>query len=183
MRRVDPRRLVFLDESGANVAMGRTHAWTLKGQVLVDPRPMNWGNNLTMIGALRCDGWLTLSTMFQTANKERFVSWMRRRLLPKLRSGDIVVLDNAAAHKDVRIAPLLRSKGAALRYLPPYSPDFNPIEPGWSLIKKGIRACAPRTRVALRRVAQNARRRVSKIHCRRWAKHSGYRADSNDLWD
>jgi len=131
--------------------MGRTHAWTLKGHVRVDPRPMNWGNNLTMIGAVRCDQWLTMSTMFQSANKDRFVQWVRRRLLPKLRSGDVLILDNAPAHKDPRLVPLLRSRGVALRYLPPYSPDFNPIESAWALVKKGIRACAPRTRDALQR--------------------------------
>jgi DDE superfamily endonuclease len=100
--------------------MGRTHAWTLKGHVRVDPRPMNWGNNLTMIGAVRCDQWLTMSTMFKSANKDRFVTWVRRRLLPKLGSGDVLILDNAPAHKDPRLVPLLRSHGVALRYLPPY---------------------------------------------------------------
>ncbi len=109
--------------------------------------PLNWGNNLTMIGAIRCDQWLTMSTMFQSANKERFVTWVRRRLLPRLRYGDVLILDNAPAHKDPRLVPLLRSRGVALRYLPPYSPDFNPIESAWALVKKGIRACAPRTEV------------------------------------
>lgn len=175
MRRVDARRLVFLDESGANIAMGRSHAWTIKGQVFVDPRPMNWGNNLTMIGAIRCNKWLTMSTMFKSANGDRFVLWLRRRLLPKLRKGDIIVMDNARPHKDPRIAPLLRARGISLHYLPPYSPDFNPIEPGWSMVKKGIRACAPRTKYALQRVAHNSRRSVSPTHCLRWAKHSGYR--------
>jgi transposase len=179
MASVDARRLVFLDESGANVSMGRTHAWTIKGQVFVDPRPMNWGNNLTMVGALRRDGWVTLSTMFKSANKDRFLRWVRRRLIPKLRLGDIVVLDNAPAHKDDRLAPLLRSHGASLRFLPPYSPDFNPIEPAWSLVKKGIRAAAPRTRLALRQVAQNARRRVSPNHCLQWTRHAGYRRGLN----
>ena len=179
MKRVDARRLVFLDESGANLAMGRTHAWTPKGAVHIDPRPMNWGNNLTMIGALRADGWVTMSTMFKSANKERFIRWVRFRLLPKLRPGDVVILDNAPPHKDSRLVGLLASRGATVRYLPPYSPDFNPIEPGWAVVKKGIRACAPRTRATLRRVAQNSRRRVTPLHCLRWARHAGYRRGLN----
>jgi len=73
------------------------------------------------------------------------------------------------------IACVGRSCGALLRYLPPYSPDFNPIEPGWRLVKKRIRAAAPRTRTALRRVAQSARRRVSPMHCLRWTRHAGSR--------
>ena len=120
-----------------------------------------------------------LGTMFKSANRERFLHWIKRSLLPKLRLGDIVVLDNAQAHKDARLPPLLRSHGAALRFLPPYSPDFNPIEPAWSLVKKWIRAAAPRTRLALRRVAQNSRRVVSPTHCFRWTRHAGYRRGLN----
>jgi hypothetical protein len=90
---------VFVDESGANLAMGRSHAWVRKGQVVVEPRPMNWGNNLTMIGAMRGDRWLTLGTAWQTANADRFVRWVECRLAPKLRPGDIVLLDNRRAHK------------------------------------------------------------------------------------
>ena len=122
-------------------------------------RPMNCGNKLTMIGALRADGWITMSTMFKSAIKERFIRWVRRRLLPKLRRGDVVILDNAPPHKDYRLVGLTASRGATVRYLPPTSPDFNPIEPGWAVVKKGIRACAPRTRATVRRVLQNSRRR------------------------
>lgn len=82
MTRVDPRRLVFVDESGANLAMGRSHAWVYRGDELVEPRPMNWGNNLTMIGAIRRDRWLTLSTAWKAVNAERFVAWVRQTLAP-----------------------------------------------------------------------------------------------------
>lgn len=172
---VSIHRLVFLDEAGANTSMGRSHAWIRRGQELIDPRPMNWGNNLTMIGALRRRGWITLGTMFKSANRERFVAWVRRRLLPKLKRGDVVVLDNATAHHDARVRSLVESVGATVLYLPPYSPDFNPIEPGWGLVKKQIRAGAPRTKVALRRVAHLARRRVTPRHCEGWFHHAGYR--------
>jgi hypothetical protein len=98
MRTVDPQRLVFLDESGAHLAMGRSHAWLPRGRELIEPRPMNWGTNLTLVGALRLDGWLTLATGWQAMNTTRFVAWVRRRLVPALRRGDIVLLDNLAAH-------------------------------------------------------------------------------------
>ena len=84
---VDPRRLVFLDESGANLAMGRAHAWVPRGTVLVEPRPRNWGDNLTLVGAMRRDRWLTLSTFWGAMNTARFVAWVRRRLVPQLRVG------------------------------------------------------------------------------------------------
>ena len=179
MGRIPPSRLVFLDEAGANTSMGRSHAWILKGQELVDPRPMNWGKNLTMIGAIRQSGWVTMGTIFNAANAERFVKWTRRRLAPKLRKGDVVILDNAQAHKDRRVREIVESSGASLLYLPPYSPYFNPIEPCWAIAKKHIRYAAPRTAPALRRVAHAARRRVKPAHCRRFLHHAGYRRRPN----
>lgn len=175
MRRVDANRLVFIDESGANLSMGRSHAWITRGQERFDPRPLNWGTNLTMIGAIRCAGWVTLTTQFRTANGKRFTDWVRLRLAPKLQRGDIVILDNARAHHNPRVATILQARGATVRYLPPYSPDLNPIEPAWAIVKKVIRANAPRTGPALRNVAQRARWRVTPLHCVRWAEHSGYR--------
>jgi transposase len=165
---------VFLDEAGANTSMGRSHAWIMKGHELVDPRPMNWGTNLTMIGAVRERGWVTMGTIFGTANADRFVAWVRRRLAPRLKKGDVVLLDNAKAHKDPRAREIVESVGASLVFLPPYSPDFNPIEPCWALAKKHIRYAAPRTRSALRRVAHAARRRVRPSHCQRFFHHAGY---------
>jgi len=179
MRRVDAARLVFVDESGANLSMGRSHAWIVRGQELVEPRPMNWGTNLTMIGAIRCDGWVVLTTQHATANGDRFSEWVHHHLAPKLQRGDIVIMDNAKAHKDERVAPILRAWGATVRYLPPYSPDLNPIEPAWSIVKKVIRSSAPRTSVALRKVVRRARWRVTPLHCSRWTEHSGYRRRHN----
>ena len=171
---IDPRRFVFLDESGANLAMGRSHAWLPRGTELIEPRPMNWGDNLTMVGAMRIDGWLTLATGWDAMNTVRFVAWVRRRLVPRLRRGDIVVLDNLAAHKARAVRDLVEQAGATLRFLPPYSYDFNPIESGWALIKKRIRAVAPRTPHALRTTAQRARRVVRPHHCHSWFAPTGY---------
>jgi transposase len=171
---VDPKRLVFVDESGANLAMGRSHAWVLRGDVVVDSRPMNWGDNLTMIGAIRTDRWLTMSTDWQAANADRFVTWVERRLTPHLRSGDIVVMDNLGAHKDGRVRLVIEQRGATLQFLPPYSYDLNPIESAWGLIKKRIRSVAPRTGAALRRTAQRAWRVIRPQHCKNWYAHAGY---------
>jgi transposase len=165
---------VFLDESGANLAMGRSHAWLPRGTELIEPRPMNWGENLTMVGAMRIDGWLTLATGWHAMTGPRFLDWVRRRLRPCLRRGDIVVLDNLGAHKARAVRDAIEAAGAELRFLPPYSYDFNPIEPGWALIKKRIRAVAPRTGHALRTAAQRARRVVRPHHCRQWFAHAGY---------
>jgi transposase len=165
---------VFLDESGAHLAMGRSHAWLRRGTELIEPRPMNWGTNLTMVGAMRVDGWLTLATGWEAMNARRFLAWVQRRLVPRLRPDDIVVLDNLGAHKTSGVREAIEGAGATMRFLPPYSYDFNPIEPGWALIKKRLRAVAPRTSAALRSAAQRARRVVRPDHCRHWFAHAGY---------
>lgn len=154
--------------------MGRSHAWVKRGEVVVDPRPMNWGDNLTMIGAIRAERWLTMSTDWQAANAERFVMWVERRLVPKLRIGDVVIMDNLAAHKDGRVRDLIEKGGATLEFLPPYSYDFNPIESAWALIKKRIRSVAPRTAAALRSTARHAWRVIRPEHCHNWYAHAGY---------
>lgn len=174
MRRVDPARLVFLDEAGAHIAMGRSHAWVQRGTEYVEARPMNWGDNLTMVGALRREGWVTLSTKWRAMNREAFLTWMRDALAPRLRRGDIVLLDNLPAHKAPAVRALVERRGATLRYLPPYSHDFNPIESAWALIKKRIRTQAPRYAAALRRVARAARFVVRPHHCHQWFAHAGY---------
>jgi transposase len=175
MKRVDASRVVVLDEAAANTKMGRSHAWIRRGEELVDPRPMNWGKSLTMIGAVRLSGWVCLGTLWGAATYESFFSWFARRLLPKLRRGDIVVLDNAKAHKDPRLVRVARARGVALKYLPPYSPDFSPIEPAWAVAKKHIKAVAPREPDALMRVAHRARRRITRRHCQAWFAHCGFR--------
>ena len=114
-------RLVFLDESGANLAMGRSHAWLPRGQEWIEPRPRNWGDNLSLVGAMRLEGWVTLATAWGAITTPRFVAWVRRHLVRHLRPGDIVVLDNLAAHKAPRVRTLIEAAGATVKFLPPYS--------------------------------------------------------------
>jgi transposase len=179
IKRVPTKRLVFLDESGLNCSMTRGCAWVKRGAEYVERVPMNWGKNLTLIGAIKVDGWVVLSTMFETANTERFQIWLRRVLLPKLRRGDVLVMDNWRAHRDRGVVPLCARFGVRVIYLPPYSPDLNPIEPGWALQKQYVRKHAPRDPHALRRVARRARYRVTQRHCRNWFAKSGYQVQHN----
>ena len=167
---------MFLDESGPNLAMGRSHAWVKRGTEFIDRVPMNWGTNLTLLGAIRLSGWVVLTTMFKTANRSRFVSWLKAKLLPRLEPGDVLVMDNLPAHHAPQVAPACRAHGVRVVYLPPYSPDLNPIEPGWALQKQYVRRHAPRHPVALRRVARQARFRVTERHASNRFVHSGYRA-------
>ena len=176
IRRVSSSRLVFLDESGLNVSMTRSHAWVKKGCEYIERTPMNLGKNLTLLGAMRLTGWVLLTTMFASTNKERFVDWLAKKLLPKLQRGDVLLLDNLSAHHDERVVTLCAARGVRVIYLPPYSHDFNPIEPGWGLQKQQVRRHAPRDAVALRRVARRARFRITPRHCRQWFAHAGYAA-------
>jgi transposase len=174
IRRVPVDKLVFLDESGLNSSMTRSHAWVKKGTEFIERTPMNWGTNLTLLGAMRLSGWVVLNSMFDSTNKERFVKWIRSKLLPRLNRGDVLVMDNLQAHKDPRVIPLCRAVGVRIIYLAPYSHDFNPIESGWALQKQHVRKHAPRDRATLRRVARRARFRVTPRHCREWFRHCGY---------
>ncbi len=175
VRRIHPDRLVFLDESWLTTAMHRSHAWVSRGTEAIQRRPMKWGKNLTLLGAIRRSGWVQTSTMFETTNADRFVCWLRGRLLPKLHAGDVLVMDNLAAHHDARVPKLAAAKGVEILYLPPYSPDLNPIEPAWALQKQFVRARAPRDSARVRVIAQRARHAVTRRHCEGWFKHAGYR--------
>jgi transposase len=179
IRRIPYEKLVFLDESGLNLAMSRSHAWVKRGTEFIDRVPMNWGKNLTLIGAMRRTGWVILTTTYAKATKDRFVWWLRTKLLPKLNFGDVIVMDNLRAHHDARVAGICAARGVDVMYLPPYSPDFNPIESGWALQKQFVRRHAPRDKHALRKVAQRARYRVTPHHCSAWFEHCGYRGQTN----
>lgn len=163
-----------IDEAGVNVAMGRSHAWVKRGQEYVESRPTNWGENLTLIGAMRLKGWVTIGTCWRAMRTAQFDRWVKTHLAPRLRRGDVVLLDNLRAHKSLRAQRLIEARGATVCFLPPYSYDFNPIEAAWGLIKKRIRAHAPRTALALRRTAGAARHVVRPHHCREWFRHAGY---------
>jgi transposase len=174
IQRVPVEKLVFLDESGLNAAMTRSHVWVKKGTEFVERTPMNWGNNLTLLGAMRLTGWVLMSTMFKTTNAERFIDWLASKLLRRLKRGDVLVLDNLKAHHDSRVVPLCAGRGVRVVYLSPYSHDFNPIEPGWGLQKQYVRKHAPRNKDALVRIACRARHRITSGHCRSWFAHAGY---------
>ena len=174
IRAINPERLVAIDEAGVNIAMGRSHAWVPRGQVYVEARPINRGDNLTLMGAVRIGGWVTLGTCWRAMTRPVFLQWVETQLAPRLRRGDVVLLDNLPAHKSPRVQQLVEARGASVRFLPPYSYDFNPIEAAWGLIKKRIRAHAPRNTQALRRTACAARFAVRPHHCRAWFRHAGY---------
>ena len=141
-------RLVFLDESGMSITMSGTHAWVKRGQEYIDRVPMNRGKNLTLLGAIGYAGWVTLNSIFDTANANRFVAWLTKKLLPKLQRNDVLVMDNLNAHHDCRVVPACAARGVRVIYQPPHSPDFNGIERGWLRLQNRICSWIPALRAA-----------------------------------
>ena len=159
-------QLVFVDESGANTQMTRWRGRALGGRRLLAHIPQGSYQTSTLIAGIRLEGpcapWLFEGPM----NGEMFLAWVEQGLAPTLRAGDLVILDNLATHKIRGVREALQSRGARLLYLPPYSPDFNPIEPMWSKIKQILRSQAPRTETELLVAAKAAFQAISIIDCK-----------------
>ena len=159
-------RLVFVDESGANTKMTRLRGRALGGERVRAHIPHGRYQTSTLISAIRLEGpcapWLFEGPM----NGEMFLAWVREGLAPALRRGDVVILDNLSTHKIRGVREALEAIGARLLYLPPYSPDFNPIEPMWSKIKQILRSHAPRTDEQLLDAARTAFQSISVADCK-----------------
>lgn len=172
--KIDPARLIFIDESGCNVAMASAYGRAPRGARVYDHKPANWGENLSVVGAIRADRVLCHQTFTGAVNGPRFVEFVRERLCPRLYPGDVVVLDNLRAHHAPIVRELVEAEGAQLLFLPPYSPDFSPIEPCWSFVKHHLRRLARRTVEALRPAIRNVLLRVRTDHLSAWFTHCGY---------
>ena len=142
---LDPKRLVFLDESGINTKMARLYGRAPKGERLVAPIPHGHWKTMTFIGGLRHDRldapWVLDGAMDAAA----FKTYLREVLVPTLSVGDTVIMDNLPAHKVADVKAIIEQAGAELLYLPPYSPDLNPIEKSFSKLKTFLRKAAART--------------------------------------
>lgn len=175
MSRLDLKLFKFIDESGVNLAMTRLYGRAPRGERAVGSVPINYGSNITIIGALGVGGLDALMTVDGATDGEVFRVYVNRVLCPRLRPGEIVVMDNLGAHKVSGIREAIESRGAKLIYLPPYSPDLSPIERCWSKIKTALRAAGARTRRALERAIKRAISTVSESDALAWFAHCGYR--------
>ena len=159
-------QLVFVDESGANTKMTRLRGRALGGGRLLAHIPQGNYQTNTLISGIRLEGpcapWLFEGPL----NGEMFLAWVEQGLAPRLRIGELVIMDNLATHKIRGVREVIQSRGARLLYLPPYSPDFNPIEPMWSKIKQFLRSRAPRTETELLAAAQGAFQAISHTDCK-----------------
>ena len=143
--RLDPRRLVFIDETWAKTNMTRRHGRCARGNRLVAKVPHGRWRTLTFLAALRCDRITAPCVIDGPINGETFLAYVEQILVPTLRAGDIVVIDNLGSHKGNAVRRAIRAAGAKLFFLPPYSPDLNPIEQVFAKLKTLLRKAAERT--------------------------------------
>ena len=168
-------RLVVIDESAASTNMARLRGRGPRGERLVAAVPHGHWKVLTMIAAMTVRGVLTAVTVDAATDGQVFLNFVTEALVPALRAGDVVVLDNLLqAHKVKGVREAVEAAGATLLYLPPYSPDYSPIEPMWSKVKQHLRSLAARTVDALQEAVTTALRSITPSDCEGFFRHCGY---------
>lgn len=166
--------MVFLDESGANLSFCRDYARIVGGHRIKLAKPHPRGNYYSLLGAIGMDEVKAALYGQWATHGEIFVAFVRDHLAPKLKRGDIVLMDNVNFHKSEAVKQYIESTGARLWFLPPYSPDFSPIENMWSKIKSIIRKYAPRTESQFKAVMTIAFQAITQNDLVGWFKHCGY---------
>jgi transposase len=173
----DPARVVVIDETGVTTAMTRARGRAPRGVRVRGAVPGGHWKVTSVIGAIRgggSGGVAAAMTVEGATDADVFRAFLREVLVPQLRPGDLVVMDNLSSHKAAGVRDAIESAGARLRYLPPYSPDLSPIEKCWSKVKAFLRTAAARTADALDGAIAAALRAVTASDARGWFGHCGY---------
>jgi transposase len=172
--RPDPRRLVFVDETWAKTNMAPLRGWAPVGQRLHAKVPYGHWKTMTFIAALRCDRIDAPFVFDQPINGASFTAWVEQQLCPTLGPGDIVVMDNLSSHKKPAVRAAIRARGARLLFLPPYSPDLNPIEQVFAKLKHLLRKAAERTQETTWRRIGSLLDNFPAAECANYLRNSGY---------
>ncbi len=174
-------RLVFVDEMGSNTSLSPLYAWSRKGERAPASAPRNWGKNVTLLASITGRGLGPCLAVEGATTREVFEAYLERVVAPSLRPGQVVVMDNLSAHKGGRVKEIVEAAGCELLYLPPYSPDLNPIEQAFSKVKGLLRKAEARTREALIGAMGRALDAVSARDARGFFGHCGYRSVGQPL--
>jgi transposase len=169
-------RLVFLDETWAKTNMARARGRSPAGERLVAAVPYGRWKTTTFLAALRCDGLTAPLVIDGAVNGPLFLAYVRQELGPALRPGDVVVMDNLAAHKVAGVREAIEAAGASVAYLPPYSPDLNPIELAFAKLKARLRSAAERTAEGLSALLGRLLDAFTPLECTNYFRHCGYNA-------
>src|SRR5271165_809344 len=171
--RIAPERLIFLDESGVTTQMTRGYARAYGGQRVAEATPQGHWKILTILSALSLRGLLATMTIEEPTDGDIFLAYVEQVLCPVLRPGDVVIMDNLSAHKVAGVRERIQAAGAEWLYLPPYSPDLNPIEKAWAKLKQLLRALKARTAEALELALAQLLPSITPDNAQAWFRHCG----------
>ena len=171
---LDPERFVFVDESGTHTALTRLYGWAPHDRRATGSAPRNHGKNTTLVAALTYSGLQTPWLIEGAMDTATFDWYIAEQLAPTLRPGQVVVVDNLSAHKAESIRQAIEARGCELLFLPPYSPDFTPIEQAFSKIKAILRGLGARTRETLQEAVHLAIQAITHDDALAWFAHAGY---------
>ena len=172
--KIDAQRLVFVDETGTNLGMVREYGWAPVGCRAEGHRPFDPGQNTTLIGGLNSCGVIAPFMFEGSLNGDTFKIYVEQVLVPELRPGDTVLIDNLSSHKVSGIENILAKAGATLKFLPRYSPEFSPIEKAWSKAKAELRTAAARSYESLVEAVKQALGNIYKKDAEGWFRGCGY---------
>jgi len=169
------RQYVFIDECGVTTDLLRRYGRSLRGVRLRDHTPCGHWETHTIVAALRPDAITAPAVFDGPIDNDSFRAYVEQVLVPTLQPGDVVVLDNLAVHKQPAVRAAIEAAGARIRFLPPYSPDFNPIEMAFAKLKAFLRAARPRTFDHVTALTAAALALFTPAECRNYVRHCGYR--------
>jgi transposase len=165
---------VFLDECGVSIQMTRSYGRSPRGKRVKGSVPANWGRTTTILGALTIEGLLAAMHIESPTDKAVFLAFLEEVLVPELRPGQVIVMDNLSPHKVGEVRKIIEQAQCHVLYLPPYSPDFNPIEQCWSKIKWYLRGVKAREQKTLSTAISDALNTVSSSNAQGWFRNCGY---------
>ena len=178
---MDAGRLVFVDEMGANTSLSPLYAWSRRGERAHAKAPRNWGKNVTLLASITAGGVGPCLAVEGPTTRGVFEAYLEQVLSPTLSPGQVVVMDNLSAHKGGRVREIVGADGCEVLYLPPYSPDLNPIEQAFSKAKGLLRRAEARTREGLVEAMGRALDAVTARDVRGYFGHCGYRTVDQPL--
>jgi transposase len=175
------RKLIFVDESATNITLAPLYGWAPKGERAYGKAPRNWDKNVTLIASLSAEGIGAAMSVEGATDGAAFQTYVKHFLVPTLKTGQIVVMDNLQVHKSLKVRELIEGAGASVLFLPSYSPDFSPIEGAFSKVKTIVRKAQARTHEALIEAIGDALDAVSRRDALGFFEHCGYHADGRLL--
>jgi transposase len=172
--------LITVDEMGCVTGMSRMYGYAPYGERAVSSEPGGKGTRLSLIGALSTEGFLGGIELEGPVNGDVFEAFVEQILVPQLRPGKVVIWDNVSFHRRESLQALIEAHGATVKFLPPYSPELNPIEECWSKLKAWLRKCAARTVSTLQEAITEAIQQVTSNDAKGWFRHAGYQFNGNE---